>query len=452
MKIFLSLILYFVLAFLNTAYALQGWQTNQRDKDLIYTPSEIEDNKIFRVTVYAPAKLNRADLKTILLTSAEMLQKPLGKPLKPWTVESSDENNNKVTKPNAFKDSQGNTLYVNYMAITTPGGDSYILQTISSLDKIKKYAPQIPNIFKDVLQANTPLSLAKTNNKSISPENRQKPLGKTKSDKARNIIKLIRTPPGQGAKISDIEIVWGNIYFNSLVGTVIPETSILFKDGSVYQNCKIPPTELDVQQSKRLQIAGDVYKRGKWTTWRKSGTGYEIKSLRTGKWKKLEGEPARAGSNNDVAFNTKYLNAGGSQIKGSWKNTITFKPNGRFEMSSFSMQDNSALGGGGSTSDAMPYISRTTVSDKRGHQGAVTFSGASEGADTITRIGGGSSSKKGDGSANTGSYKLDGYRIILEHDNGFVHSELFYFTNQDKNVFFVYKDKFYAVPMEDRNK
>jgi len=312
--------------------------------------------------------------------------------------------------------------------------------------KVRKES--VGNATDSNLKINTPPISKSSNIRSKEGKNLSM---KTKSQKVRNIKKRIRTSPGQGAKASDIEVVWGNFYFSGLVGTVISETSILFKDGSVYLNCEIPPTELDVQQSKQLQIAGDIYKRGKWTTWRKSWAGYEVKKLRTDKWGKLEGKPARAASGSDAILNVKYINAGGSQIKGSFKNTITFKPNGRFEMSSFSMQDNSALGGGGSTSDATPYISRVTKSDKHGSQGAVNTSGASKGANGITRIGGGTSSKKKNGSKNTGTYKLDGFRIILEHDNGFVHSELFYFTGNDNNHF-IYQDSLYGVPKEDRKK
>lgn len=314
--------------------------------------------------------------------------------------------------------------------------------------KVRKKA--VGNATDNNLQINTPPPpLSKSSNKSLKEGKSQSM--KSKNQRVRKIVKLIRTSPEQGAKASDIEVIWGHFYFSGLVGTVISETSILFKDGTVYLNCEIPPTELDVQQSKQLQVAGDIYKHGKWTTWRKSGAGYEVKNLRTDKWGKLEGKPARAASGGDAILNVKYINAGGSQIKGSSKKSMTFKPNGRFEMTSFSMQDNSALGGGGSTSDATPYISRVTKSDKYGSQGAVNISGASKGANGITRIGGGTSSKKRNGSMNTGTYKLDGHRILLEHDNGFVHSELFYFTGSDNNHF-IYQDSLYGVPKEDRKK
>jgi hypothetical protein len=199
-------------------------------------------------------------------------------------------------------------------------------------------------------------------------------------------------------------------------------------------NCEIPPTELDVQQSRQLQVAGDVYKRGKWSEWRKAGSGYEIK--RKGSWKKLEGIKALTGNKNQV-LNSKYTTAGGSQVKGSWKNSITFKPDGRFEMSNFSMKDNSMIGGG----DTSPLISKVYNSDKRGSKSSISVAGDFE---KNIDIGGGVSDEKRNGSKNTGSYMIDDYRIILKHDNGWVHSELFYFY-KDKG-YFVYKDAFYSVP------
>jgi hypothetical protein len=120
----------------------------------------------------------------------------------------------------------------------------------------------------------------------------------------------------------------------------------------------------------------------------------------------------------------KFLNAGGSQYGGSWKKHIIFHDNGRFEMSSFSMQSNSGMGGGNTT----PLLTSVHSSNKQGTSGNTNIIGGN--------VGGGVSSRRKDGSKNTGSYQVKDYTITMVHDNGYKHTELFLYEKRkhEKNI------------------
>jgi hypothetical protein len=73
-----------------------------------------------------------------------------------------------------------------------------------------------------------------------------------------------RVAPGQGASLSDIELVWGFSDIDVIWGGVDVDTYLLFTDGSAYKDCAIPPDELNVSALKSQQPK-------KWTHWRNNG-------------------------------------------------------------------------------------------------------------------------------------------------------------------------------------
>jgi len=101
-------------------------------------------------------------------------------------------------------------------------------------------------------------------------------------------------------------------------------------------------------------------------------------------------------------------------------------------MSRFSMQDNAALGGG----TTGPSVSTVRKSDTKGTRGTTTVGG--------NNIGGGTTTRKNDGAANTGTYYLKGNTITLKHDNGYTHTELFFFDKADKKSFIYRNDRFWV--------
>ncbi|MEJ2619792.1 MAG: hypothetical protein P8163_05910, partial [Candidatus Thiodiazotropha sp.] len=234
--------------------------------------------------------------------------------------------------------------------------------------------------------------------------------------KRERIQQAIRVAPGDGLRLSDIDQVWVYSRIDLIWGGIDLDTYLLLKDGTAYKNCVIPPDELNIEISKQLEPK-------KWSRWRKHFGTYQIRDEKKSEWIDLKGGPG--GMVTDASqLVGKYINAGGSEFRGSWKKTITFLENQRFELSSFFMNDNSVLGGGDRAPGGealIPLVGVVGSSDKYGSSGASSVIG-----DNIA--GGGSSSKK-DGSKNTGKFQVSNYTITMEHDNGLKLNKLFLYEN-----------------------
>jgi len=428
------IILSLTIFFIQNTIAQKGWNKTKQQDALIYVPSDLKSSKIFKYTVNAPVTLNDQNEKTWLLNAAKEQQSVLGKPLKPWKV--TPEKSGGLGIVNMYINSQNEKISVGYQSKTLSNGKVYMLQMITSNDVsiIMKYGKQIESILnnaENTFKNNpslasidaSPTKKQEVNSiKKTSPSKKKTKIGS--KEKRLAIEKAIRTKPGMGINLSNVATIWVDSGIDVLWGGIRVDTYIMFKDGTAYEGCEVPPNEFLIRKSKELQPK-------KWTKWRKSGSAYQILNRKKGTWKKLEGNRVIKTRTNEK-LNKKYITTGGSQTAGSWKNTITFKPNGRFEMSNFSMNGNEMLGGG----TTGPSVTVVHKSDKKGTSGTTVVSGGD--------LGGGTSSKRKDGSKNTGTYYLNGYTIILKHDNGYEHTELFFFDKADKRSF-IYKDERYWI-------
>lgn len=421
--------------FTQASIAQEGWEKSKENEALVYIPTDIKSGKVFRYTINLPIDISKEDEKTWLLNYAKEHQNSLGSPLKPWKI--TPEKTGGWGTTNMYVNVQGEKMSVGYQSKTLANGKVYILQMISSSDLsiILKYGRQINKISSDAestFRENPPISTV-----AATPVKGQKQLGGNKSETPKTkltakekrlaIERAIRTTPGKGARSSEIAAVWIDSGINVLWGGIDVDTYLLFKDGTVYMDCEIPPNELLVEESKRLQVAGEVYKRNKWSSWRRSGVGYQIKK-RDGSWEKLDGNNAIMTKRGEK-LNAKFITASGSQMYGSHRSWITFKPNGTFELEKLSMMTTPDLSIG-------PSVSTVHKSDRKGTSGTTVVSG--------TDIGGGTTSKKKDGSKNTGTYYLNGYTITLKHDNGYEHTELFFFDKSNKKSFIYKDDRFWV--------
>jgi len=359
----------------------------------------------------------------------------LGNAQTSWKLKQEKEGGWSVS--NTYTNKQGEKMSAGYASKKLSNGKVYMLQMISSSDIgiLLKYGQQFKKVMLDaesifrqdkgLTNESTPnkqsIPIAKSSTKSGTIDKKAK---LTSKEKRLLTERLIRTVPGKGAQNSEIQVLWVNSGVDVLMGGINVNTYLLLKDGTVYTDCEIPPNELLVKKSKELQPS-------KWTIWRKAGASYQIKNKKKGTWKTLKGNRVIATQANEK-LSKKYITTGGSQYRGSWKNSITFKTNGRFEMSRFSMKDNSSLGGG----TTGPSIQTVSKSDKTGTSGTTVVSGSG--------VGGGTTSQKNNGAANTGTYYLKGNTITLKHDNGYEHTELFFFDKKDKQSF-IYKDDRYWI-------
>jgi len=435
----LSILLFATLYILNSQItnAQKGWNKTTKDSKLVYTPTTLKQGKSFQYILSKPINLNGQSEKDWLLKNAKKAQNVLGKPIDPWKVKQEKTGGWSVS--NTYFNQNGKKMSVGYASKPTKN-KVYLLQMISSYDVgiLLKYGMQInrvtnnaestfanngnynniPTVTKNKRITN---STSRTTNRT-SIKKKSKLTGRQKREL---IERSIRTTAGKGVKPSQIQALWVDSGIDVLRGGIKVNTYLLLKDGSVYMDCEIPPNELLIHKSKELQSK-------KWTTWRLSGNSYQIKHKKSNSWKTLKGRKTiKSIANQKLA--TKFITTGGSQIRGSWKNSITFKANGRFEMSRFSMKDNSGLGGGVTA----PSVNTVRTSDKKGTRGTTTVSG--------NGIGGGTTTQKNNGAANTGTYYLKGNTITLKHDNGYVHTELFVFDKADKKSF-IYKDDRYWIP------
>lgn len=252
----------------------------------------------------------------------------------------------------------------------------------------------------------------------------------------------IHTPlsPSEKPDIVDnpeVVVLWAESQIDHFYGGIDVDNYLLFKDGTAYKNITVPLQNFHVAKSRKQE-------QKKWTTWKKSSfSNYKVLDRKRNIWKMLGNKDDAVTTieaikaNSDEKLNAKYISAGGSTLGGTFKNSITLKPDGRFEMARFSMRNNQNIGGGDS---GTPLISSVYVSDKRGSTSNTSTSGE---LSDRTSVGGGTSSKKKNGSKNTGTYYLDGYTITLSHDNGFEHTELFFFMNRDKKSFMYKSDLFW---------
>jgi len=288
----------------------------------------------------------------------------------------------------------------------------------------------------------TALSIPFMRNASIEKEassTGQEEISQVGEKESNRVVQMdARTSSKKNDDNSRIELVWAESNIDFFYGGIDVDNYILFKDGTVYKNCTTPLDNLQVNISKKQQPK-------QWTEWRKRRfSGYEILNRKKNTWEKLLNEkavtslePIKARSGEKL--NAKYTSAGGGNIGGSssFKNSITFKPDGRFEMARFSMRNNDAFGGTGGGKYDAPLVSSANVSDKRGSSDTSSIMGKS--------VGGFSTDKRKDGSKNTGTYHLDDYTITLKHDNGFEHTELFFFMNPEKKSI-MYKSDLFWIP------
>jgi len=377
--------------------AQKGWQKKTSNKNLVYTPTTLKQGKTFNYIFFKPVNLQGKQEKDWLLIQAKKEHSKLGKAQTPWKLKQ--EKSGGWSANNTYTNNKGQKMSVGYISKKLSNGKVYMMQMISSFDigVLLKYGKQIKPVMADAeaifIQNKSLANLPSTQKKKSSTyASKKKNVSNKKSkltgkEKQLLIKRSIRTAPGKGVQSSQLQVLWVDSRVDVLRGGISVDTYLLLKDGTAYTDCKIPPNELIVKKSKELQPK-------KWTVWRKSGTSY--------------------------------------QIRGSWENTITFKANGRFEMSRFSMRDNAALGGG----TTAPSVHTVRKSDKKGTRGTTTVSG--------TGIGGGTTSTKNNGAANTGTYYLKGNTITLKHDNGYVHTELFFFDETDKKSFIYKNDRFWV--------
>lgn len=231
----------------------------------------------------------------------------------------------------------------------------------------------------------------------------------------------LRAAPGQGIQAADIVAVLHHGYSMTQSGggmEWIDETRLLLKDGWVYQPDEVPPSDLNVQASRRLEA-------DRWQRWRAKGKGYEMQEPEAagknagktaGEWREMPGSavPAWAKGRRLDQVVSKANFYGSLFLGGSYfKNSYIFKPDGRFETVGYSQSSSGLMAANqGFTAQASSYSSgKGSRSSGGGGNGSVVAQ---------------SQRSQDDGAEHRGSYHFEGYTLELRYDSGQVVRKLSY--------------------------
>ena len=210
------------------------------------------------------------------------------------------------------------------------------------------------------------------------------------------------TAPGAGVRSADIEAVfyeWEQVY--EIGGLQMKERlHLLLKDGTVHYGLPVPPQDLDVPLSRRLEPEA-------WGRWRRAGTGYAFAWPRApGAYRAAQGNvalPARTGA----TLAGRFENSSSFEIPGgagAWNKVAwTFGADGRFTRERW--------GGAGMASGA---------GDTRVVTASVYDDSSSVGAASSSVGSAGSTRRRADAGDRRGTYQLEGYTLTLRYENGTV--------------------------------
>jgi hypothetical protein len=218
------------------------------------------------------------------------------------------------------------------------------------------------------------------------------------------LVQRVTSPPGQGLPARDLAaiVVHGAAHHGD--GTRWEDdVRFLLRDGTLYRRAGMPPDQLDVAASRRLEPE-------QWGRWRAMGRGYEMQ-LADGAWQPAPHRAVRpwpggtrlAGSFSHASFR-------GSTFLGGTASTrsIRFMPDGRFERSV------SAL----SSTGTLAAIRNGTVvagSSRSDGEGSRHVGGGSIGDGGVGAF---TSRQADDGASRRGRYEFNGFALTLHYDDG----------------------------------
>lgn len=235
----------------------------------------------------------------------------------------------------------------------------------------------------------------------------QQPLGRKDV-----LLQRVMRPPGAGLADKDLAavVIHGQSDFSN--GTRWEEdVRFLLRDGTVYRRTEMPPDQLDVAASRRLEPE-------QWGRWRTDGKGYamqaqDVDGRPAGDWKPQHHHTVKPWPK-DTRLDG-YFSRGtfsGSLALGGVSSTraIRFARDGRFERSYSSLGTS-----GGMAAMNGAVISASSRGDGRGSSstagGTVSGAGGTVGATSGTTT-------RDDGASRRGRYQLGGYVLTLDYDDG----------------------------------
>jgi hypothetical protein len=220
------------------------------------------------------------------------------------------------------------------------------------------------------------------------------------------------TAPGAGLRSADIEAMYYAWEQQYTIGgmQMDEEVYLLLRDGTVRRGVPVAPADLDVPRSKRMEP-------DEWGRWRRAGGRYEFAFARgSNTFSRKQGYVLESAAR--VPLTGRYEGASSYAIPGgaaAWSSSgVTFSADGRFS------RDRSG-GAGGTSGVGETAVTAVTTYDDEGSSASVTSGVA----------GGGSSRRTPDAGNRRGTYRVDGYTIILSYENGRVERAPFAIQKDD---------------------
>jgi len=225
------------------------------------------------------------------------------------------------------------------------------------------------------------------------------------------LLQRVTTPPGKGLADKDIAAVVIHGQSNYSNGTRWEEdVRFLLRDGSVYRRTEMPPDQLNAAASRQLEPQ-------QWGRWRAAGSGYEMQTQdddgRPGAWeaeKHYAVKPWPADTRLEGSFSRGSFHGSLAMGGMSFRNGMRFTRDGRFERSS------SSLGTSGSVGATLNGTMVSSSSQADGSGSSSTGGGVVGGP--FGAAGAVSARKADDGASRRGRYRLSGYVLTLDFDDG----------------------------------
>lgn len=271
------------------------------------------------------------------------------------------------------------------------------------------------------------------------PAEKPAPRAASKAQDEREAIeRAVRAEPGQGLKPNEYETIlysWQQVY--RVTGLQFEQTVyLLMKDGSAYEGLELAPEDFNAKASRQLQPRH-------WVQWRKSGKTYQVRSADGKEWRSLQAWPAVPGRRDERLSKT-YTNhwyqsmggLGGSAATSSY----AFMADGRFEQHGHSIHGTGVM----QANNGFNASTSTTYS-RKGTSTSTTVSGGALDPMDSPAVAGGSHASRNNGAAHTGRYRIDGWRIEIQRDNGQVDRKLFLFTSEKRDSLMI-GDTYYSLP------
>lgn len=397
-----------------TAYAQSlpaGWSARGENRGVTFSPKDIGAGEVFEVWVAPRSQLQPGvNLQSQLSRIRQQAGATQGSNCGLVQLQSSGTVEQMCSADGAA---------LQYMLMPVREGNEAQLVRLRAKggDALARHLDGFKKTLNIALQGNAS-ALLRGGGTSETPVGYSAPIKSPAPKDYKAIAKAIRANPGQGVadrQIDGIYVTWENApIYGSGMSQIQHTTWLLLTDGTAYRGLKFPPDELNVDASRQLQ---PKY----WTQWRGGGGRYEVRA-NGGAWKPLKGgwlvKPASDGTRLNGSW--KNYNMSGSTFTGLNTSTSawTFFPDGRFEISGYT------TAGTGSLQATNGHVSGATgISNSRGSRTSTFVSGERD-SDSGPIAAGGVNRRSNNGAANTGRYRIKGWVMELQRDNGLVERRL----------------------------